>query len=66
MRARDVARAHGSYIKLDAQVVHCDLDSPRHWIRLSHPIKHNVDRRLSNKETGGISGNMTNERIQGS
>lgn len=32
----------GSYIKLDAQVVHCDLDSPRHWIRLSDPVKHNV------------------------
>ena len=31
-----------SYIKLDAQVVHCDFNAPRHWIRLSNSIEHNV------------------------
>lgn len=31
-----------SYIKLDAQVVHCYFDTPRHRIRLSNSIKHYV------------------------
>ncbi len=31
-----------SYIKLDAQVVHCNFNTPRHWIRLANSIKHNV------------------------
>lgn len=35
-----------SYIKLDAQVVHCYFDTPRHWISLSNSIKHYVYRGL--------------------
>lgn len=35
---------HGcvSHIKLNAQVVHRNFNAPRHWIRLSHSIKHYV------------------------
>lgn len=32
----------GSHIKLYAQVVHCDFNPPRHGVRFSHSVKHNV------------------------
>ncbi len=35
-----------TYIKLNAEIVDCDLDSSRHWVSLPHTVKHYVYRGL--------------------
>lgn len=36
-----------TYIKLNSQIVDSDLNSSRHWVSLSHTVKHYVNRGLS-------------------